>query len=80
MIFALLVVIATCGTAWFMTGPAHQRHIGSLFGLLDTALWLFAGLTAGKIAVVIVAAFCAFCFARPWLRMHLYSRLRRQHG
>ncbi|WGS50831.1 hypothetical protein LFL96_04815 [Paraburkholderia sp. D15] len=77
---ALLVAIATCCAAWFLTGPTPQRQIGFLFGLADTALWLFAGFSAGKLFVVIVAAFCALCFARPFLRARLYSRLRRQHG
>lgn len=80
MIFALLVAITTCCTAWFLTGPAQRLHIGYLFGLADTVLWLFAGVTADKLFVVIVAAFCALCFARPFLRARLYSRLRRHHG
>lgn len=80
MMFALLVAITTCCTAWFLTGPAQHRHIGRLFGLADTVLWIFAGVSAGKIFVVIVAAFCALCFARPFGRVRLYSRLRRQHG
>ncbi|WP_035546397.1 hypothetical protein [Burkholderia sp. 9120] len=80
MTFAFLVALATCGTAWFVTGAAQHRHIGYLFGLADTVLWLFAGVSAGKLFVVIAAAFCALCYARPFLRARLYSRLRRQHG
>lgn len=80
MIFALLVAVATCGTVWFITGAAHQRPIGALLGLIDSLLWLCAGVSAGKLAVVIVAAFCAFCFARPFLRAHVYARLRRHHA
>jgi hypothetical protein len=79
MIFALLVAATTCAAAWFLTGAAHQRIAGALFGLIDAILWLFAGISAGKVAAVIVAAFCAFCFARPFLRAHVYSRLRRNH-
>lgn len=80
MIFALLVTITTCGAAWLITGPAQHRLIGCLFGLADTVLWLFAGVSAGKLIVVLIAAFCALCFARPFLRERLYARLRRQHG
>lgn len=80
MIFALLVAAATCCTAWFMTGPADKRHIGYLSGLVDAVLWLFAGVSAGKLIVVIIAAFCALCFVRPFLRTRLNARLRRQHG
>lgn len=79
MIFALLVAITTCCTAWFLTGTAQQRHIGCLFGLADTVLWLFAGVSAGKLIVAAIAMFCAICFARPFLRATLYGRLRRQH-
>ncbi|MFM0736790.1 hypothetical protein PQQ51_06050 [Paraburkholderia xenovorans] len=80
MIFALLIAVATCCTAWFLTGPAQHRHIGFLFGLADTVLWLFAGISAGKLIVVAIALFCALCFARPFLRANLYVRLRRQHA
>ncbi|MFP3432116.1 hypothetical protein SB781_20360 [Paraburkholderia sp. SIMBA_061] len=80
MMFALLVAITTCCTAWFLTGPARQRPIGYLCGLADAVLWLFAGVSASKLFVVIVAALCALCFARPFLRALFYSRLRRQHG
>ncbi|CAE6880386.1 hypothetical protein [Paraburkholderia domus] len=80
MIFALLVAITTCCAAWFLTGQAQKRSIGYLCGLADAVLWLFAGVSAGKLFVVLVAALCALCFARPFLRVRLYSRLRRQHG
>ncbi|WP_206002026.1 hypothetical protein [Paraburkholderia aromaticivorans] len=80
MIFALLVAIATCAAVWFLTGPGQQRHIGFAFGFADTILWLFAGVSAGKLTVVAIAFFCALCFARPFLRACLYSRLRRQHA
>jgi hypothetical protein len=77
--FALLVAIATCAAVWFLTGPGQQRHIGFLFGFTDTILWLFAGVSAGKLIVVAIAAFCALCFARPFLRALVLPRLRRQH-
>lgn len=80
MTFALLVAITTCAVVWFLTGPGQQRHIGFVFGFTDTILWLFAGVSAGKLIVVAIAAFCAFCFARPFLRATLYTRLRRQHA
>jgi hypothetical protein len=80
MTFALLVAVATCCTAWFLTGSAQQRHIGYLFGLADTVLWLFAGVSAGKLVVVVIAFFCALCFARPFVRASMYRRLRRQHA
>ncbi len=80
MIFALLVASTTCAATWFLTGPAQKRGLGAFFGLIDSLLWLFAGVSAGKLAVVIVAAFCALCFARPFLRAHIYARLRRQHA
>ncbi len=80
MIFALLVAATTCAATWFLTGAAQNRALGSFFGLVDAVLWLMAGISAGKIAVVLVAAFCTFCFARPFLRAHVYTRLRRQHG
>jgi hypothetical protein len=80
MIFALLVATTTCAAVWFLTSPAQKRVLGVFFGLIDSLLWLIASVSAGKIAVVIVAAFCAFCFARPFLRAHVYARLRRQHA
>lgn len=80
MIFALLVTATTCCAAWFLTGASQQRSIGCLFALSDAILWLFAGVSAGKLFVVIVAAFCALCFARPLLSARLRTRLRRQHG
>lgn len=78
MTFALLVAVTTCCTAWFLTGATLHRYIGYLFGLADTVLWLFAGISAGKLIVVAIAFFCALCFARPFLRANLYGRLRRQ--
>jgi hypothetical protein len=36
--------------------------------------------SAGKLIVVLIAVFCALCFARPILRGGLYARLRRQHA
>ncbi|MFL9860834.1 hypothetical protein PQR72_34720 [Paraburkholderia madseniana] len=80
MTFALLVAVTTCCTAWFLTGATLHRHIGYLFGLSDTVLWLFAGVSAGKLIVVAIALFCAICFARPFLRANQYRRLRRQHA
>ncbi|MGE8162981.1 hypothetical protein ACQKRQ_22800 [Paraburkholderia sp. NPDC080076] len=80
MIFALLIAITTCSTAWFLTGQVRRRHIGYLFGLADTVLWLFAGVYSGKLIVVAIALFCAMCFARPFLSATLYGRLRRQHA
>ncbi|MFL9960442.1 hypothetical protein PQR02_04760 [Paraburkholderia sediminicola] len=80
MIFALLVAITTCCAVWFLTGAGQQRHIGFAFGFVDTVLWLFAGVSAGKLIVVAIAFFCALCFARPFLRATLYGRLRRQHA
>ncbi|CAN7440335.1 hypothetical protein SB778_31035 [Paraburkholderia sp. SIMBA_050] len=79
MIFALLVAVTTCCTAWFLTGPAHQRHVGCLFGLADAILWLLAGVSAAKLAIVGIAAFCALCFVRPFLRVYRYARIRRQY-
>lgn len=80
MIFGLLVTIATCAAVWCLTGPSHQRVFGALFGLADSILWLFAGVSAGKVAVVIVAAFCAFSFARPLVRSRLSRIFRRHHA
>lgn len=80
MIFAILVAIATCAAVWFLTGPAHHRPIGALFGIADSVLWLFAGITAGKVVVVFIASFCALCFARPFLRAITYRRIRRHHA
>lgn len=80
MIFALLVALATCAAVWCLTGPSTRRPLGVLFGLVDSLLWLLAGVTASKVAVVIVALFCAACFARPLLRTVAYHRIRRHHG
>ncbi|HEY3599717.1 MAG TPA: hypothetical protein VGL08_19650 [Paraburkholderia sp.] len=79
MIFGLLVTFTTCAAAWFLTGHPQRRGIGFVFAFADTVLWLFAGITAGKIAIVVVAAFCAVCFARPVLR-HLARLVWRQHA
>ncbi|MEX3915998.1 hypothetical protein AB4Y43_07095 [Paraburkholderia sp. BR10872] len=65
---ALLIAFATCATAWLLTSPQPNRTLGGLFGLLDSILWLVAGIAAGKTAVILVAAFCALCFARVFLR------------
>jgi len=80
VIFAFLITFTTCGAAWFLTGHSQQRHIGFLFAFSAAVWWLFAGLFAGKLIVVVVAAFCALCFARPLLRAHLFTRLRRHHA
>jgi hypothetical protein len=79
MTFALLVALATCAAVWFLTGPSRQRVFGMLLGLADSILWLCAGINAGKIAVVIIAGFCALCFMRPALR-HLFQGMRRRHA
>lgn len=79
MIFALLVATTTCAAAWLLTGAAQRQALGALFGLIDSILWLFAGVSAGKLAIVAIAAFCALCFVRPFLRVHRYARIRRQH-
>ncbi|MFM0660110.1 hypothetical protein [Paraburkholderia sediminicola] len=79
MIFGLLVAATTCAAVWFLTGSAQQRALGTAFGLFDSILWLFAGVSAGKLVIVVIAAFCALCFARPFLRVHRFARIRRQH-
>ena len=80
MIFAVLVAATTCAAVWFLTGAAGQkRALGAVFGLIDSILWLFAGISAGKLAIGAIAVFCALCFARPFLRVHRYARIRRQH-
>jgi hypothetical protein len=65
---ALLIAIATCAAAWLLTSPRPNRTLGGLFGLLDSILWLVAGIAAGKTAVILIAAFCALCFLRELLR------------
>lgn len=80
MIFAFLVAATTCAAAWFLSGNTQDRCIGYLFALADAVLWLFAGLSAGKLIIVAVAAFCALCFCRPYLRALLFARLRRHHA
>lgn len=79
MTFALLVAFTTCAAVWFLTGPSRHRVFGMLFGLADSVLWLCAGITADKIAVVVIAAFCALCFLRPPLR-HLFQGLWGKHA
>ena len=80
MIFALFVAITTCCAVWFLTGHGQQRHIGFVFGFIDTILWLFAGVSTGKLIVVAIAGFCAFCFARPFLRARSVRLFGRQHA
>lgn len=80
MTFALFVAIATCAAVWFLTGHPQRRGIGAVFGLIDSMLLLFAGINAGKIAIVLIAAFCALCFARPFLRAWSLRLLGRQHA
>jgi uncharacterized membrane protein len=80
MIFALLIAIFTCAAAWFLTGRSERRYIGALFGFADSVLWLAAGVTAGKVAVALVAAFCSFCFARPLLARRMLSISGRRHA
>lgn len=80
MIFALLVAATTCATAWYLTGSQKQRPLGAAFGLIDSLLWLIAGVDTGKPAVVGVAAFCALCFARALLHTFAHSRVRRKHA
>jgi hypothetical protein len=77
---AVFVATTVCAATWFLTGPDHHRPLGAFFGLIGSFLWLSAGLFAGTYAVSIVAAFCALCFARPFLRARVYRRLRRQHA
>ena len=79
MTFALLVALATCTAVWFLTGHPQRRGIGAVFGLIDSILLLLAGINAGKIAVVVIAAFCALCFMRPTLR-RIFRTNRRQHA
>lgn len=77
---ALLIAIATCLAAWSLTGRQPDRTLGALFGLTDSILWLVAGIAAGKTAVILIAGFCALCFARPLLRgraAKLFGRRRR---
>lgn len=80
MIFGLLITFSTCAAAWFLSGKSQQRHIGFAFAFSAAVWWLFAGLFAGKFIVVAVAAFCALCFARPFLRAQLFARVRRHHA
>jgi len=65
---ALLIAIATCMTAWLLTGRQPNRTLGAALGLTDAVLWIVAGITAGKTAVVLIATFCAACFLRPLLK------------
>ncbi|ACD15576.1 hypothetical protein Bphyt_1160 [Paraburkholderia phytofirmans PsJN] len=80
MTFALLVAITTCCAVWFLTGHGQQRHIGFVFGLVDAILWLFAGVSAGKLIVVAIAGFCALCFARPFLHAWSGRLFGRRHA
>ncbi|WP_321891744.1 hypothetical protein [Paraburkholderia tropica] len=77
---AILITIATCATAWLLTSPQPNRTVGSLFGLIDSILWLFAGIAAGKTAVMLIAAFCALCFLRPLLRSRSVSLFGSKHA
>ena len=79
MIFGLLVAVTTCIAVWLLTGSAQQRAVGAVFGLIDSILWLLAGVSAGKLIIVAIAAFCALCFVRPFLRSYRYARIRRQY-
>ncbi|AXE92886.1 hypothetical protein [Paraburkholderia terricola] len=79
MIFGLLVATTTCIAVWLLTGSAQQRAVGAVFGLIDSILWLLAGVSAGKLIIVAIAAFCALCFARPFLRSYRYARIRRHY-
>ena len=77
---ALLIAIATCVTALLLTGRQSSRTAGAVFGLIDSALWLIAGIAAGKTAVILVATFCALCFVRPLLRGRTVSFFGRRRG
>lgn len=77
---ALLITLATCMTAWLLTGRQPNRTLGALFGLTDSILWLVAGIAAGKTAVILIAAFCALCFARPLLRGRAVRIFGRRRG
>lgn len=77
---ALLIAIATCMTTWLLTGTQPNRTLGSLFGLGNSALWLIAGIAAGKTAVILIASFCALCFARVFLRNRSVSFFGSKHG
>lgn len=81
MILALLVAFTTCCAVWCLTSCPVRRSAGLVFGFVDSLLWLFAGASADKLAIVIVAAFCALCFARPLMRPLLgaFSR-EKAHG
>lgn len=65
---AILIAITTCGAALCLTAVQPGRTPGALLALVTSLLWLVAGLAAGKAAVILVAGFCAVCFARPLLR------------
>ncbi|WP_232071159.1 hypothetical protein [Paraburkholderia pallida] len=77
---ALLIAIATCTTAWLLTSPQPNRTLGGLFGLIDSILWLVAGIAAGKTAVILIAAFCALCFLRSLLRGRTVSLFGSSHA
>jgi len=79
MIFGVLVAATTCIAVWLLTGSAQQRAVGAVFGLIDSILWLLAGVSAGKLIIVAIAAFCALCFVRPFLRSYRYARIRRHY-
>lgn len=80
MTLALLVALTTCAAVWFLTGHPQRRGIGAVLGLIDSILWLLAGVNAGKVIIALIAAFCALCFARPFVSAYLGARLRRHHA
>lgn len=80
MMLALLIAIATCATALLLTGRQPNAPLGALFGLTDSALWLVAGIVAGKMSVIVIAGFCMLCFARPLLRGRAPKIFGRRRG
>lgn len=76
----ILIAITTCAVVLCVTSIQPSRSFLVLFGLTDSLLWLVAGFVAGKLAVILVAAFCALCFLRPLLRGPLARLLGRKHA
>ena len=81
MTLAALIALFLCASVWFLTINGQRRVYGALFGLIDSLLWIVAGARAHTWIVVIVAAFCALCFARLLFTPIRLSKLQRgQHA
>ena len=72
--FVILISITICVAVCLLLQEGRRRLLGMAFGLFNSLLWAFAGITSGTYLVTLVAAVCAIQFVYFMCANDIFSR------